>query len=124
MGFDKEKVLKLISPIIETTSSMYVNTFSKAMEDAGVDPVKQAMVMLLWIKNISSIDPAKFASELREQMEKEEAKGEATNDNSPTKLDHSWDDVPNGITKDIKDTKESPLDPSWESVPDGVTRRD
>ena len=124
MEYSKEKVLKLISPVIEATGSMYVNGFSKAMEDAGVGPVKQITVMLLFIKNISSIDPSKFSSELREQMEKEEAKGEASNDNSPTKLDHSWDDVPNGITKDIKDTKESPLDPSWDSVPDGVTRRD
>ena len=99
MGFDKEKVLKLISPIIETTSSMYVNAFSKAMEDAGVDPVKQAMVMLLWIKNISSIDPAKFASELREQMEKEEAKGEVSNDDPPTKLYPTRDDVPSNITR-------------------------
>jgi hypothetical protein len=86
MEFDKEKVLKLINPIIETTSSMYVNAFSKAMEDAGVDPVKQITVMLLWIKNISSIDPSKFASELREQMEKEEAKGEVSNDDPPAKL--------------------------------------
>lgn len=36
-----------------------------------------------------------------------------------TKLDPSWDDVPNGITNDIKDTKESPLNPSCDDVPDG-----
>lgn len=33
------------------------------------------------------------------------------------KLDPSWDDVPNGITKD---TKQSTLDPSWDDVPDGL----
>jgi len=39
------------------------------------------------------------------------------------KLDPSWDDVPNGITYDIKDTNESPLDPSWDDVPDGREKK-
>lgn len=70
MEYSKEKVLELIEPVINGMGSMYVNAFSKAMGDAVVDPVKQVMVLALFIKNVSSIDPNKFASEIKEKMDK------------------------------------------------------